>query len=41
VTLAGATGSSPIEIRVYGYGASGSSGTFRIENTLTVSGSID
>ena len=41
VTLAGATGSGPIEIRVYGYGASGSSGTFRIENTLTVSGSID
>jgi len=40
VTLAGASGSSPIEVRVYGYGASGSSGTLRIENTLTLSGSI-
>jgi hypothetical protein len=25
---------------VYGYGASGSTGTFRIQNTLTLSGSI-
>jgi hypothetical protein len=36
-----ATGSGPIEIRVYGYGASGSAGTLRIQNTMTVSGSID
>jgi hypothetical protein len=26
---------------VYGYDASGSTGTLRIENTLTLSGSID
>jgi hypothetical protein len=41
VTLAGASGTGAIEVRVYGYGATGSSGTFRIENTLTVSGSIE
>jgi len=41
VPLTGVTSSSPIEVRVYGYGASGSSGTLRIENTLTLSGSID
>ncbi|HEY3819457.1 MAG TPA: hypothetical protein VGL81_19945 [Polyangiaceae bacterium] len=41
VTLSSVGGTGPIEIRVYGYGASGSSGTFRIENTMTLSGSID
>jgi hypothetical protein len=40
VTLASPSGTGPIEVRVYGYGASGSTGTFRIQNTLTLSGSI-
>ena len=35
-----ASGASPLEVRVYGYGASGSAGTFRIQNSLTLSGSI-
>jgi len=39
VTLSGATGTSPIEIRVYGYGATSAAGTFRILGTLTLSGS--
>jgi hypothetical protein len=29
-----------VELRVYGYGASSASGTFRIQNTLTVTGSL-
>jgi len=29
-----------VEIRIYGYSATGTSGTMRIENTLTVSGSL-
>jgi hypothetical protein len=41
VTLTGVTSTGAIELRVYGYGASGTTGTFRIENTLTLSGSID
>jgi hypothetical protein len=41
VTLTGVTGTGPIEVRFYGYAATGSSGTFRIENTLTLSGSIE
>ena len=40
VTLASPSGTGPIEVRVYGYGASGASGTLRIENTLTLSGSV-
>jgi hypothetical protein len=36
----GVSSTSAIEIRVYGFGASSSSGTFRVENTLTLSGSI-
>ena len=39
--LSGASGSGPLEVRVYGYGASGSGGTFRIQQTLTLSGSIN
>ncbi len=41
VALTGVTGTGPIEVRFYGYAATGSSGTFRIENTLTLSGSIE
>jgi hypothetical protein len=40
VTLS-ASGSGAIEVRVYGYGASGSGGTFRIQNTVTLSGTIN
>ena len=29
-----------VEIRIYGYGASSTGGTFRIQNTLTVTGSL-
>ena len=36
-----ASGSSKIEIRVYGYAAGSSGGTFRIQNTLTLSGTIN
>ncbi len=35
---ANATGA--IELRVYGYAATGASGTMRVENTVTISGSI-
>jgi len=34
------TSSTTLEIHVYGYSATGSSGTMRIQNTLTVNGSI-
>lgn len=37
-SISGATGA--VEIRVYGYGASSGAGTFRIQNSLTVSGSL-
>jgi len=40
VTLS-ASGSGAIEVRVYGYGASASGGTFRIQNTVTLSGTIN
>jgi hypothetical protein len=36
----GVGGVTPIEIRVYGYGASSTGGTYRVENTLTLTGSI-
>jgi len=39
-TLSVTSATGAIEIRVYGYGASGSGGTFRIQNTVTLSGSI-
>ncbi|AKU93768.1 Putative secreted sialidase [Labilithrix luteola] len=35
-----ATKAGAIEVRIYGYGASASSGTFRIQNTMTLSGTI-
>jgi hypothetical protein len=36
------TGSTmPVEIRIYGFDASGTAGTFRIENTLTAVGSLN
>jgi hypothetical protein len=35
-----ASGGGAIEVRIYGYGAGGSAGTFRIQNTMTLSGSI-
>lgn len=38
VSVSGASGA--VEVRVYGYGASSTSGTLRISSTLTVSGSI-
>ncbi len=40
VSFSAVGGSSAIEIRVYGYGASSTAGTWRIENTMTLSGSI-
>jgi len=40
VTLSVTSATGAVEIRVYGYGASGSGGTFRIQNTVTLSGSI-
>lgn len=36
--VSGATGT--IEVRVYGWAASSTSGTFRLQNTLTISGSL-
>jgi hypothetical protein len=36
--VSGATGM--VELRVFGYGASGSGGTMRIQNTLTLTGSL-
>lgn len=41
VSLTGVNGAGAIEIRVYGYGASSIGGTFRIQNTMTVSGVIN
>ncbi len=38
VSVNGATGA--LEIRVYGYDASGTGGTFRVDTTLTVTGSL-
>jgi hypothetical protein len=38
MTVSGATGQ--VEIRIYGFGATSASGTFRIENTFTVTGSL-
>jgi hypothetical protein len=35
------TSSSNLEIRLYGYSASATSGTMRIQTTLTVNGSIE
>jgi hypothetical protein len=35
-----ASGSGAIEVRIYGYAAGGSTGTLRIQNTMTLSGSI-
>jgi hypothetical protein len=40
VTLS-ASGTAPITVRVFGYGATSSAGTLRIENTMTLSGTID
>ena len=41
VTLSSVSGTGAIEVRVYGYGATGSAGTLRISQTLTVSGTIE
>jgi hypothetical protein len=41
VPVAAGRSAQPLEIRVYGYSASGSSGTLRIQNTMSLSGSID
>lgn len=38
LTVSGASGS--IEIRIYGYAATGTTGTMRVQNTLSVSGSM-
>lgn len=40
VTLSVSSTPGAVEVRVYGYGASGTGGTFRIQNTMTVSGSL-
>jgi hypothetical protein len=39
LSVTGATGA--VEIRIYGYHASGTSGTFRVQNTFTISGSLN
>jgi hypothetical protein len=39
-TLSVTNASGAIELRIYGYGATGATGTMRVQNTLTVSGSI-
>jgi len=39
-TLSVDASTSMVELRVYGYSASGAAGTLRIQNTLTVSGSL-
>jgi hypothetical protein len=38
LTASGVT--SPLEVRVYGFGASATTGTMRIQNTLTITGSL-
>jgi len=38
LTVIGATGA--VEIRIFGYGATGATGTMRVQNTLQVSGSL-
>jgi hypothetical protein len=40
VSLSVSGSTKPVEIRVYGYSASGTSGTERLDNTLTVTGSL-
>ena len=35
------TSSASLEVRVFGYGATSTGGTFRVENTLTVNGTIE
>jgi hypothetical protein len=40
VTLSVSAATSAIEVRIYGYGASASGGTFRIQNTVSLGGSI-
>jgi hypothetical protein len=39
LSVNGATGA--VEVRVYGYGASGAGGTMRVDSTLTVSGALN
>ena len=41
VAVAAGRSAGPLEIRIYGYAASGSAGTLRIRNTISLSGSID
>ena len=41
VPLAGATGQGTLEVRIYGYSAPAAGGTLRVQNTLTVSGSLN
>jgi hypothetical protein len=41
LTVVAGPSAGALEIRVYGYAASGSSGTLRIQNTMSLSGSID
>ena len=40
VTLT-ASGTGAVEVRIYGYGATSSGGTMRIQNTLTLTGSVN
>ena len=39
LSVSGATG--PIEVRVYGFGASSAGGTMRVDMTLKVSGALN
>jgi hypothetical protein len=38
--LAVSGASSPVEVRIYGWAATAAAGTFRLQNTLTISGSV-
>jgi hypothetical protein len=39
-TLVVSHASGTVELRIYGYAATGTSGTMRVENAFTVSGSL-
>jgi hypothetical protein len=41
VSFSSTSSASAIEVRIYGYGASSTVGTYRIQSTLTLSGSLN
>jgi len=40
VAFTGVSGTGAIEVRVYGYGATGTAGTLRVQNTMVLSGTL-